>query len=160
MSAVRHGPALDGSFTKRERRRSCDSYGHRPVNGWGDGDLPAPWACGDLVELPEGTEVEDDRWEGRGPAFLVVCCAFSIDEGDAWYFRVTDGEQVSDRLHVSFASRSTFSKDLDYMAPLRLVDTADPEGLAKRESMLRAGWSYTKRPRCGTCGHEIPEAQP
>lgn len=130
--------------TKRERRRLSRQYGygHRPVNDWGDGDLPAPYAEGDLLHLPE--RYDDRAMRGMGePGFYVVACAFSIDEGDAWYFRVARDARKgsSDRLHVAYASRSSFETDIDRMAPFNLVDTADPDGLEERERMLAAGWT-------------------
>lgn len=133
--------------TKRERRRLSRQYGygHRPVNHWGDGDLPAPYAEGDLLYLPERYDHRAMRSMGE-PGFYVVACAFSVDEGDAWYFRVARDPQEgsSDRLHVAYVARSSWETDVDRMAPFELVDSADPEGLALRERMLDAGWSYSE----------------
>jgi hypothetical protein len=87
-----------------------------------------------------------DRLDGFDPGFYVVSTAFSIDEGDAWYFRVSDGVRGSDRLHVVYRDRTTqtgwaFDGDIDFMLPFRLVDTADPDGLAVRARMLAEGWT-------------------
>ena len=42
-------------FTKRERdRMTQNGIGYRPKNGWGSGDLPAPFAEGDVVRLVGG----------------------------------------------------------------------------------------------------------
>lgn len=133
-----------------------DEYGHRPVNNWGDGDLPAPYAIGDQVEFrnpppPGGYDRLDDI--GDGP--FVVVTAFSIDEGDAWYFRVgnTATGDISGRLHVANAERSTIDEDWDWMAPLRLTKTVDPDGLALREQML-TDWTFTSPYNiCPTCGN-------
>jgi hypothetical protein len=136
-------------------------YGHRPTNNWGEGDLPCPWCPGDIVEIPDGAYclTGDDDHEPRvdhGPGMYVVTTAFSIDDGDAWYMRVSrgirvpwgpDGETVpdsSDRLHVAYTGRCTESWDgrwCDWMAGVRLVDTVDPDGLATRTSMLADGWT-------------------
>src|SRR5690606_39407354 len=92
------------AYTKRERARiTHHALGHRPVNNWGDGDLPAPWAAGDIVEYLGGGK--DGRLDGFDPGFYVVCTAFSISVGDAWYFRVSDREKCSDRLHVYYPDR-------------------------------------------------------
>lgn len=148
-------------FTVRERRHFAarqTKYGHRPVNDWGSGDLPAPYAEGDLLLLPEG--VENDRLYGMGPGYFVVSAAFSIDEGDAWYFRVTNNdERGSDRLHVAWAARSSFEDDCNWMADFALVKTADPDGLEQREALLEAGWTWEKPPRCPTCGHVLERGQ-
>lgn len=150
-------------FTKRARKRMSTQYGfgHRPTNNWGEGDLPAPFAEGDLLRLdeafPPDPESGYNRLVTRGmgePGFYVVCCVFSIDKGDAWYCRVTQGEQGSDRLHVAFAERCSWDEDVNWMFPFTLVDSADPEGLAERERLLAAGWSYTDRwQTCPACGN-------
>jgi len=140
--------------TVKQRRKMCRQagYGHREVSNWGSGDLPAPFAEGDLLWLPDGLPAP--RMRGMGaPGWYVVAAGFSIDEGDAWYFRVTnDRDNCSDRLHVAYADRSDFDEDLDWMTPFELVDTADPEGLAERERLLADGWSYTPPEKCPTCG--------
>jgi hypothetical protein len=89
-----------------------------------------------------------------GPGRWVVSCVFSIDEGDAWYIRLARNLRTpsSDRLHVVFADRAELGPDLDWLEGCTLVKTVDPGGLAKREEMLAAGWSYTPPPRCPTCG--------
>ena len=104
-----------------------------------------------------------------GPLF-VVTYACSIGEGDAWYIRVSDlqGEPEpemfdrrrkfwpgSDRLHVAYADRSEWTQDVDWMACFELVDTADPEGLAKRNLMLDAGWTWVAPQTCPQCGQEV-----
>jgi hypothetical protein len=146
-------------FTDRQRRRLArqTGYGHRPVNEWGSGDLPAPYAEGDMLYLPVDATFE--RLHDMGPGYFVVTCAFSIDDGDAWYFRVSnDVKQYrsSDRLHVAFAERSTWDHDCDYMAPFELVDTADPDGLELRERMLKNEWKPTLSRNCPTCGTWLP----
>lgn len=141
-------------FTQRQRRRMCQQYGHRPRNNWDKGDLPAPWCEGDIVRL---TGDMPSRLTNQEGPYFVVTYATSIDEGDAWYFRLhdhTDGR--SDRLHVASAARSSFPDDLDWMAPFELIDTPDPDGLAERERLLRAGWSYTPPPTCPSCGQLLP----
>lgn len=125
---------------------------HRPRNDWGMGDLPAPWAEGDLLVLARTPDPEthkrivahlDPRPERLeiGSAWYVTG-AFSIDEGDGWYFRVAPhGAQVdggSDRLHVTAPGRWT--EAADFMAPFDLIATPDPEGLAERVRLLAAGW--------------------
>jgi hypothetical protein len=143
--------------TRRERRRIAEHWGHRPVNNWGDGDLPAPWAEGDLVHW--SGEPANTRLHDMEPGYGVVYYATSIDEGDAWYFRVTNKpDGYGDRLHVAYAARSseTWREDIDWMANFTLVDTADPEGLAKREAMLRDGWTLEPPDVCPTCGHRLP----
>lgn len=133
-------------FTVRERRRASYhlGYGKREFNNWNAGDLPSPYAEGDILELTEPAERIDD-----GPGFYIVAGVFSIGEGDEWYFRVTNdpkGGRMSDRLHV-------LPGTCDYMAPFRLVDTADPEGLALRERLLAEGWEPPAADEiCPTCG--------
>lgn len=146
-------------FTVDERRRISDTqYGHRARNAWGAGDLPAPFAEGDVVKLV-GT-VADDRLRdepGRmfdGAEHFVICYGPSIDEGDAWYFRVATFDSCSDRLHVAWADRSDFPEDLNYMEAFELVETADPDGLAERERLLAEGWSYEPTPKCPHCGRD------
>lgn len=142
-------------FTKVERRRwSQHQFGHRPVNDWGSGDLPAPWAAGDIIEVPEGSG--PIKRLNAEPGLYVVDAAFSIDEGDAWYFRVTDGSSSSDRLHVAYAERSTWDKDVNWLEGCTLVDTADLDGLALRERMIADGWGLIRSemacPRCNGTG--------
>ena len=154
--------------TKRTRRALSQDYGYRPRNNWGSGDLPAPWCPGDIVRL---VRPGDDEWRDRmrgvpvNPGGLyLVSCAFSIDEGDAWYFRVSTPTATSDRLHVAGEGRfnrqgfSAGTVSLDYMAPFGLVDTPDPDGLELRRRLLADGWSYTPPPLCvcPSCGHTHP----
>lgn len=143
-------------FTLRERRAMCQSFGHRPRNNWGSGDLPAAWCEGDLVELV-GEVPKDrggyDRLRGMSGPLFVVTYATSIGEGDEWYYRVSDAADRrvgSDRLHV------IPSEEIDFTAPFRLVETVDPEGLAEREERIAAGWSYVPPERCAACGQRLP----
>ena len=147
-------------FTKRDRTRLSEgSFGHRPRNNWGAGDLPAPWAVGDLVDIPP--DALNERMASRGivagPA--IVTDAYSIGEGDEWYFRVTDGHRRvdgrwgwSDRLHVI---PDATPSPIDWMAGVVLLETADPDGLALRNQMLADGWAYTPPPTCPTCGQDV-----
>lgn len=153
-------------FTKAERRAICQDFGLRPVNDWGSGDLPAPFAQGDLVELVDTTADLGRLREVPVRRLYVVAYACSIDEGDAWYFRVgcyVDGEdwgRVSDRLHVAYPERSTWEEPVDWMAPFRLVETVDPAGLELREKLLRDGWSFEAQwSKCPTCGN-VTRARP
>jgi hypothetical protein len=141
------------SVTQRKRivGRGYDGYGRRPTNNWGHGNLPAPFAIGDLVEMTANANTSRMRGMTE-PGLYVVLSAWSIDEGDAWYFRVTNDKlNASDRHHVAHAERSTWDKPVDWMAGFRLIETADPDGLAKREALIAAGWSM---PDCGS--HERP----
>ena len=149
-------------FTKRQRDRATQSgFGYRATNDWGSGDLPAPWAEGDVIHLAADAEVpEPDRLCGMGPGYFVVTYGPSIGEGDEWYFRVWDGSEShgSDRLHVAYAGRSDWGEHCcDFMASFTLVETADPEGLAKRERMLAEGWQYDPTPVCSSCGQRVYE---
>ena len=151
------GEAVIPRPTKRQRRRlgRAATFGSRPVNNWGEGDLPAPFAEGDLLWLPEPYEVGRMRGMGQ-PGWYVVTYATSIDEGDAWYFRVTnDPDNGSDRMHVVYADRSDFDEDHDWMAPFLLVETTDPEGMFERERLLADGWTFTSPPRCDSCGQRV-----
>lgn len=144
--------------SKRWRRRlnRGGSWASRPVNNWGDGDLPAPFAEGDLLWLAVPYEVSRMRGMGQ-PGWYIVHYATSIDEGDAWYFRVTnDPDNGSDRLHVAYEGRCDWSEGVDWMAPFELVETSDPEGLAERERLLAEGWSYERPERCPTCNQHLP----
>lgn len=141
-------------FNKRERKRLCyqDGFEYRSRNDWGMGNLPAPWAEGDIVELvgPRPMHGYYDLLQDMEGPFFVVVAGFSIDEGDAWYFRVTDGSGGnlagnSDRLHFAPVARRSkrgwrTSGDIDDMRPFRLVDTSDPEGLSERVRLLAEGW--------------------
>lgn len=156
-------------FTIRERKQiSYGGFGHRPVNNWGDGDLPAPWCIGDVVRLREQPSYDRDflrrlsqsidgrtLWLDRGRSeaggrrlehhsgFFVVASGYSIDEGDAWYFRVSGGDSCSDRMHVAHptrASRHWRGHAVNYMRLFDLIETADAAGLASRNAMLRSGW--------------------
>lgn len=152
-------------FTKRQRKRIPQhGFGHRPTNNWGEGDLPAPFAAGDVVR--QVAEVADGRLRGVRPVeigdgerYFLVVTVFSVDEGDGWYFRVFGDHPddcSSDRLHVFYSDRGKQPGDTDYMAAFELVDTADPEGLALRQQMLADGWTHQRDPVCPTCGHHLP----
>lgn len=144
-------------FTLRERRKWSQDYGYRHRNNWGSGDLPAPFCAGDVVRL---VGEPNERLRGQTGPFFVVTYGPSIDEGDAWYFRVYDGNGLSgsDRLHVASADRCTWDEDVDWMACFELVETIDPEGLALRQRMLADGWSYTPPLSCPECGQDLPRA--
>lgn len=91
-------------------------YGYRARSNWGQGDLLAPYAEGDIVYIPENAlAFKDGRIphsysehpELSQPGRYRVVTAFSIGEGDEWYFRVcpivdrkTLWGESSDRLHV------------------------------------------------------------
>lgn len=154
-------------FTKRERQRLVQyKVGHRMTNAWGSGDLPAPFAEGDVVlltaEALSAAPIEfRERMSGYGdpydvePGHYVVTYGPSVDEGDGWYFRVENGTDRgrSGRLHVAYDGRVAggwIDPLPDFMAPFELVETADPEGLAKRERMLAAGWSLVEQD-CHAC---------
>ena len=125
--------------------------GERPTNDWCSGDLPAPYAVGDEVEVPPGARAIE-RLDGMGPGRYVVDTVWSIDEGDGWYVRVTPHPwrpeaQSSDRLHVVSADPTRISSDLaaqalgmDWLEGCTLARTVDPEGLATRTALLAAGW--------------------
>lgn len=138
--------------------------GHRSVCDWGSGDLPAPYAEGDLIDVPEGAKALE-RMHGMGPGRYVVTYCASIDEGDAWFARITParrmgkGEQRewSDRLHVAWASRSTWAEDHDWLAGCTLMQTADLEGLELRKQMLAEGWTMPPVYKCPTCLREMSE---
>ena len=153
-------------FTMRERRAACDAFGSRERNNWNSGDLPAPYADGDVLYLPHKPEHSRLERDGMGePGHYMVVSGYSVDEGDAWYFRVSDGVKVgdgwrrcSDRLHVVGPGGADKGWDLpcDYMADFELVETSDPEGLAERQRLLAEGWRYEAPPRCGECGQRLP----
>jgi len=117
--------------------------GWRPTNSWGDGNLPAPFAVGDVIDVPDdnpgvlaGRFYHGGRWR--------ITAAFSISEGDDWYFRAspmrenktTDWATISDRLHVL--------PDQNYLSDVTLVSTYDEEGLKLREEILKE-WSLSKQ---------------
>lgn len=135
--------AVTKSFTKRQRRSFSRQYGYgrRPVNNWGDGDLPGPYAEGDVLFRPEDAPA-NDRLYGMGWGYFVVSAAFSIDEGDAWYMRVTNHpDRGSDRLHVAYADRCSWDHSCDWLAGFTLVETSDPDGLEDRRAKIAAGWA-------------------
>lgn len=133
---------------------------HRPVSSWGSGDLPAPFAITDIVDVPADAKALE-RMHGMGPGRYEIVTAYSIDEGDAWYFRLApnrrDASPCSDRLHVIHAERcdNKWAKaSIDWLEGCT-VTTRDSDGLAKREAMIAAGWEPPHRYYCPTCGHEI-----
>lgn len=142
-------------YTMAERRRmSQHEFGHRPTNDWGSGDLPSPWAAGDVVEVADGS-VALQRMDGRPAGLYVVGTVFSIDEGDAWYVRLDDGDRswTSGRLHIAFPDRSTWTNPIDWTEGVTLVDTGDPDGLADRRRMIDAGWGLVcSSSPCSRCG--------
>lgn len=134
--------------------------GDRMTNRWNDGDLPAPYAEGDVIHVPEGAEPIKDEPDVPPGRYKVVYVA-SVDEGDAWYVRLgkyMNKGPVTRRLRVVHAARSSpsWENDIDHLAGCTLVKTADPDGLALRERMLAGGWSYQAPERCPTCGREMP----
>lgn len=151
---------LPKGWTKRWRGRCTNTrFGYRAVNNWGDGDLPAPFAEGDIVRLdaPYPTDRDDgyNRLRGMGPGFFVVTYCCSIDEGDGWYARVWDGESDhgSDRLHIYYEERCANGPSMNYMEPFTLIDTADPDGLVVRERLIADGWKFADRWKvCPACG--------
>ncbi len=143
-------------FTAAARRRiPQDGFGFRMTNDWNAGDLPAPFAAGDVIEVPPGAKALE-RMHGMGPGVYVVSYGPSIDEGDAWYFRLSGGGSASGRLHVAYADRSSWDRDVDWLAGCVLLDTADPDGLAERRRLIAAGWTFTTDGPCPTCGHHRP----
>ena len=52
-------------YTRRQRHRwAQNGLGYRPTSGWSFGDLPAPWAEGDVVQAPDArglSTVFDER---------------------------------------------------------------------------------------------------
>lgn len=72
-------------------------YGYRARSHWGTGDLLAPWAEGDIVNIPADSKAFTDgriphAWskhpELSQPGLYRIVTCFSIGEGDEWYFRV------------------------------------------------------------------------
>ena len=135
--------------------------GYRSVNNWGSGDLPAPYALGDVIDVPAGAKALE-RMNGMPPGRYKIVYGPSIDEGDAWYFRLAKTlrghRQSSDRLHVAFADRCDpyyWQTDVDWLEGCTLVSTADPKGLALRERMIADGWKPIERHHCPSCGQLI-----
>lgn len=120
------------------RRNYQWGYGVRPLSNWGSGGIRAPWAEGDVVNIPASSPAFLDgriphSWSRNPdeckPGLYRVVSAFSIGEGSEWYFRVCpiiDGETMwdnsSDRLHV-------FPDGCDYTAGWELIESADPDNL-------------------------------
>lgn len=143
-------------FTVYQRKGLCyqDGYGFRGRCDWGMGDLPGPYAEGDLLFIPE--DRTHDRLHGMGWGYFVVAAGFSIDEGDAWYYRVSNAKHsTSDRLHVAWTDRSTWDHDQNWMDGWQLIESSDPEGLAARNRLLADGWSFTDPNVCPMCGHRL-----
>lgn len=133
------------------------------MSSWGSGDLPAPFAITDVVHIPEGAKALE-RMHGMGPGRYEIVTAYSINEGDAWYFRVASNRRAtspcSDRLHVIYAERcdGTWAKSSINSLEGCTVITSDPDGLIQREAMIAAGWQPAPHTYCPTCGHEIRPA--
>lgn len=136
-------------------------YGYRPTNNWGQGSLPAPWAEGDIVQLSYREEHSHlaSRLHGmhlyETPGFFVVSYATSIDEGDAWYFRVRTYTKngisdSSDRLHVIGTASFNRPTPTDWMAQFTLIKSSDPDGLALRNQMLK-DWVFERTAVCFYC---------
>lgn len=108
------------------------AFGHRPLSAWGDGDIPSPYAEGDVVFVPDDcAAILSGRLES-GPGVHRVVAAFSIGEGAEWYFRLspmrptgrgdrwtTDTAWTSDRLHQ-------IPGKCDYTAGWTLLFTSAP----------------------------------
>lgn len=117
-------------------------FDYRPVNAWGAGDLPCPYAPGDLIDVPAGAKALE-RMDGWAPGRYRVIGSFSVDEGDASYVRLGrlgNERVVSGKLYVVSKARSGWDEDCDHLEGCKLVETADLDGWATRESMLLAGW--------------------
>lgn len=149
-----------------------DAYKSRPLCNWGDGDLPAPHAVGDVVDIPAGAKALE-RMDGMGPGRYRVVCVFSIDDGDAWYVRVAKDDRrwrrnsSSDRLHIASRDRQRVSPGwpdggVDWLEGCTLVRTVDPDGLTARIAMLAMGWKLDDAilVRCPTCAGtgKVPKA--
>lgn len=134
--------------TRRDRARRMyqSGYGTRPYSNCGVGDIRAPYAEGDVVNIPAGAPAFTHGRIPHGwspnpgqckPGLYRVVSVFSIGEGDDWYLRVCpiiDGEtvdNVSDRIHI-------IPGDCDWSEGWELVETADPDGLAERHTALTA----------------------
>lgn len=94
-------------------RRPQMLYGFVARSNWGEGDVEAEYAVGDVVYVPpDCPAVQNDRCE---PGLHRVESCFSISEEAAFYYRLcpcrivdekgalrvwADWEAVSDRLHV------------------------------------------------------------
>ena len=144
-------------FTVNQRKGLCyqDGFGYRGRNRWGMGDLPGPYAEGDLIFIPE--DKTHERLRDMGWGYFVVSAGFSIDDGDAWYYRVSNARHFnSDRLHIAWADRSSWGEDKNWMAGWELVDTSDPDGLEVRNRLLAKGWTYIGPKVCDQCGQRIP----
>lgn len=133
------------------------TFAYRPLCAWGDGDLPAPYAVGDIIDVPAGAKALERMVHAPGAGRYEVSSVWSIDEGDAWYVRLcykafpaSRRRRVvlySDRLHVATAARcESFDEDTDWLAGCTLVVTADPAGLAQRNDMLAGGWRLAISP--------------
>lgn len=141
---------MSRTYTKRERSRiAYSTLGHRARSAWGEGDLPAPFAEGDIVDISEGAECLMGEHE---PGAWVVEYCWSVDEGDAWHVRLgRPGQPLPWRHPVAWADRSNYDHDVDRVRAT-LIDTFDPEGLALRERMIADGWALDLSDVCPTCG--------
>lgn len=130
----------------------------RPTNNWGLGDLPAPYAIGDVLRL-------HNPQPGALPGYYVVVAADSVDEGDAWRFYLSAADPESGKpsrmasrfkVYECYADRSDWHEAHD-LASFDLIETADPEGLDKRNAMLDDGWTFEPTRPCPTCGRPLPK---
>lgn len=140
--------------------------GHRPRCAWGSGDLPSPYAEGDIIDVPADAKALERMESLDGPGRYKVIAAHSIDDGDAWYFRIAKYMRkgpCSGRLHVAHAGRFDTHgwggvTEVDWLEGCTLVRTADPDGLAEREHMLADGWTFEVADVriCPTCKRPLP----
>ena len=86
-----------------------NGIGYRPKNGWGSGDLPAPFAEGDVVRLVGGRHERLDDMTGP---FFVVVCATSIDEG-------TPGTSGSPTIPTLMAAAPVVSTSRSPIVPIK-----------------------------------------
>lgn len=110
----------------------------RPLSNWGSGDVLAPWAEGDVVDIPADSPAFTDgriphAWsehpELSPPGRYKVVTAFSIGEGDEWYFRVCPmqrnkvlRDEYSDRIHM-------IPGVCNYTEGWTLVRSSDPDNV-------------------------------
>lgn len=125
-------------------------YGHRPVSNWGSGEIMSPYAEGDLVYIGEDAIAFTagripHSWSHSPelcvPGVYVVVTAFSISEGDDWYFRVIPygyPDEGSDRLHI-------IRGQCDYTGDWELILSADPEGIRPRSWIYAGSGEYEYR---------------
>lgn len=114
-----------------------NGYGARCDNYNGDGSLLAPYAEGDVVDIPGSCPAFPRRiphaWSTRPelsqPGLYRVISSFSIGEGYDWYFRVapiifrrTIWDETSDRIHITAHEGA-----INWAQGWRLVKSADPD---------------------------------